>query len=580
MHKQLWCETLQIKNYTSIYISLCILLLLSIPLTIYVSPVRAATQSEITIKHDIEITFGGLVVVNDTISIQNTGTDSLTHFQIGFPNTLTEHFEVITAQSIASEPLSIDLIGLDSISNIYWFDIIFSQNIDIGENFDFSVTYAFSQLIEYNSTDLENTVYFPEYPALTSNVSSCESNLRFAEGTVFANSSWGNITKTIQAPLQASYNLTGWATFTGSQKLIDCPFAVRNIILDSWGNSLYYDTYHIRNTGHEILYFFDFPLPPAADDVIAYDDFGPLSIFVSEIGESRPARVTFRYPLRGDEGTPPNRDVYTVTIHYRQLTQEQLTVASPFTSLMLNLQILSSQNFIIDNQTIHVTLPEGAKYLQATPLPSITSSLLTPSISYTNQKVAPFTMLQLSLQYEFNIFWAAFRPILWLGIIILSLVAIIYVRRQKQTSVASLPDQNVSLVQSLVDACGERTGLWNQLETLENDFDNRRIRRKDFNRRRRIFIQRLGTINNEITTLSKRVSALGTQYQDHITRLSQAETKYRATRTEITRLRTQLRRGRLSSDAYKQEKAEHGKTIQRIKVTIDDIVFDLNKIIS
>jgi hypothetical protein len=558
---------------------LCILLLLSIPLTIYVAPVWAATESEISIKHDIEITFGGLVVVNDTISIQNMDTDSLTHFQIGFPNTLIEHFEAIIAQSLTSEPLSIDIIGLDSISNIYWFDIIFSESIGIGENYDFSVTYAFSQLITYNSTDFENTVYFPEYPALTSNTSSCESNLRFAEGTAFANGSWGNVTKTIQAPLQANYNLTGWATFTGSQRLIDCPFTVQNIILDSWGNSLFYDTYHIRNTGHEILHFFDFPLPPAVDDVIAYDDFGPLSIFVPEFGESRTARVTFRYPLRGGEGSP-NRDVYTVTIHYRQLTQEHVTAASPFTPFTLNLQVLSSQTFIIDKQTIQVTLPEGAKYLQATPSPSIISSLLTPSISYTNQKVAPFTTLQLSLQYEFNIFWAAFRPMLWLSIIILSLVAIIYVRKQKQTSIVSLPDQNVSLVQSLVEACGERTGLWNQLETLENDFDNRRIRRKDFNRRRRIFIQRLGTINNEITTLYKRVSALGTQYPDHITRLTQSETEYRTTRTEITRLRTQLRRGRLSSDAYKQEKAERDKTIQRIKATIDDIVFDLNKIIS
>jgi hypothetical protein len=550
------------------------------PFTIYVSPVQATTPSEITIKHDIEITFGGLVVISDTISIQNTGTDSLTHFQIGFPNPLTDHFEAITAQSLVSEPLSIDLIGLDSISNIYWFDVIFSQSIGIGETYDFSVTYAFTQLITYNSTDLENTVYFPEYPALTSNVTSCESSLHYAEGTVFANSSWGNVTTTRQAPLQANYNLTGWATFTGSQRLIDCPFAVRNIVLDSWGNSLFYDTYQIRNTGRDILYFFDFPLPPTAEDVIAYDDFGPLSMFVSELGESRAARVTFRYPLQGDDQTPSNRDVYKVTIHYRQLTQEHVTAASPFTPLTLNLQVLSSQNFIIDKQTIQVTLPEGAKYLHATPSPSIISSLLTPSISYTNQKVAPFTTLQLALQYEFNIFWAAFRPMLWLSVIILSLVVIVYVRRQKQTSTVSFPDQNVSLVQSLVEACGERTGLWNQLETLENDFDNRRIRRKDFNRRRRIFIQRLGTINNEIITLYKRVPALGTQYQDYITRLTQSETEYRATRTEITRLRTQLRRGRLSSDAYKKEKAEHDKAIQRIKATIDDIVFDLNKMIS
>lgn len=580
MHKQLWCKTLYGKNYPLQRGIIAALLLLIIPITMQVSPIWAATQSDIAIKHDIEITFGGLVIITDVISIQNTGTTPLTHFQIGFPTTLTEYFEIITAQSPSSESLSIDLIGLDTVSNIYWYDIIFSQNISVGENYDFTVTYAFSQLITYNSTNLEHRVSFPEYPAVSSNVTSCESTIRFAEGTAFTNSSWGNVTQTTQAPLQANYNQTGWATYTGSQRLIDCPFAVRNIILDSWGNSLIYDTYHVRNTGSEILYFFDFPLPPTAESVKAYDGFGPLSMFVSERGESNAARVTFRYPLRGDQGTTSSRDGYTVTIHYQQPTQNQLTAPTPLTSLTLNLQVLSSQNFIIEKQTIQVTLPEGAIYLQATPTPSNTSALLTPSITYSHQKVAPFTTLQFSLLYDFNVFWATFRPTLWLGIIILCVVAIIYVRRQKQAVPASLPDQNTSLIYTLIDACGERTGLWNQLETLENDFDNRRIRRKDFNRRRRILIQKLSTINNEIATFSKRVSALGIHYQGYIARLTQAETEFRATRTEMARLRTQLRRGRLSSDIYKQEKTEQDKAIQRIKATIDDIVFDLNKSLS
>ena len=155
-----------------------------------------------------------------------------------------------------------------------------------------------------------------------------------------------------------------------------------------------------------------------------------------------------------------------------------------------------------------------------------------------------------------------------------------YLRKQKQISTPIRPDPNIRIVQSLVDACGERTGLWNQIETLENDFDNRQIRRKDFNRRRRILIQRLSALNNEISTLSKRVSALGSPYKEQIIRLTQVETEYQAKRTEITRLRTQLRRGRLSSNAYKQEKSDRDKTLQRIKATIDDIVFDLNKIIT
>jgi hypothetical protein len=580
MHKQLGCLTLNIKNDTVICFRLCILLLLSFSLITQFDPVWAAHDPEITITHDIKITFGGLVIINDIVSIHNTGTTPLNHFQIGFPNTLSEYFEVVTAQSADFTPLSITLKGLDANTNIYWLDILFSQNVEIGDNYNFTVTYAFSQLITYNSTNLENQVTFPEYPAVTSNVTSCESSLRFAEGTVFANSSWGNSTSTIRSPLQANYNLTGWAIYTGSQRVIECPFAVRNIVLDSWGNSLFYDTYHIRNTGHEVLYFFDFPLPPDANGVTAYDDFGSLSVFIPESGDSTVARVTFRYPLHGDEGTTSTQDAYTVTIHYQQPTQDQLIETSPLSALSLDLQVLSSQNFIINKQTIHVTLPEGAHYLQATPTPINTSNLLTPSISYITQKVAPFTPFLLSFQYDFNIFWAAFHPTLWLSVVILGFAAVIYIRKQKQILTTAIPDPNISIVQSLVEACGERTGLWNQIETLENDFDTRRIRRKDFNRRRRILIQRLSTMTNEISTLSKRVSALGTPYQEQITRLTQAETEYQATRTEITRLRTQLRRGQLSSNAYKQEKSDRDKTLQRIKATIDDIVFDLNKIIS
>ena len=73
----------------------------------------------------------------------------------------------MTAQSSASNPLSIDLIGLDPATNIYWIDIIFPQDIDVSSTYDISVTYVFSELTAYNSTNFENTVYFPEYPAVT-----------------------------------------------------------------------------------------------------------------------------------------------------------------------------------------------------------------------------------------------------------------------------------------------------------------------------------------------------------------------------------------------------------------------------
>lgn len=79
---------------------LCILFLLIFPFITHLDPVWAANEPEITIAHDITITFGGLVVINDTVSIHNTGTTPLDHFQIGFPDTFSDHFEVLTAQSV------------------------------------------------------------------------------------------------------------------------------------------------------------------------------------------------------------------------------------------------------------------------------------------------------------------------------------------------------------------------------------------------------------------------------------------------------------------------------------------------
>ncbi len=572
-------QTSLIKERLRLIVLLTIFILAPV-LSSFASAHATTSTPKIELKHSIQITRFGLIIVNDTISIQNDDAEPITSFMIGFHKDFTKNLDNATAATALGEQLTINGETVDTSTNIYWMSVDLPEAIEQNESFNFSAAFAFSKLI--NFTVSEPTVYtaiFPKYPALPFEAASCRVEINIPTETTLNMSSWGNSTTYLQSPLEENSNQTASVSFIGTLQYVECTFLWREIIIESWGTTSSYDKYEVRNIGKDAFRVVECPLPDNASEVTAYDDFGPLQTIERELNGKKSAAVEFRYPLRGEENSIQVHDSYSFTIQYRLKTSEYITGPTSLTSHQIEIEGFPCPDWTVENFELKITFPEGAEYTHASPTPEETSqNLYTQSITYTTTNVTCLNKFPLTINYDYNTFWSAFRPTLWIGLATIAVGGVTFLRKGKAPKPPPLLSTDTEGIRSYIEACIERMGLWRELEDLENDLDNRRIRRKGYNRQRRNLRQRLSALNKEVTNYENRVNQRGDEYTELTQRLGEAESEIRKTHTEIDRLKNQLQRGRLSQNAYRKRRDACDERLRKARTVIEEVILKLRRL--
>ena len=570
---------IKMRLYLIVFLSFFLLIA---PILSSVTPAYANVGTpEIELEHSIQITRVGLVIVNDTISLQNDDAEPITSFIIGFHEDLAKNLDNAFAVTALGEQLTIRKESVDDATNIYWMTIDLPEAIEQNESFNFSVISVFSKLINYTTS--EPTIYtaiVPKYPALPFEADACSVEISIPTETTFNMSSWGNSTTYLQSPLEENSNQTASVSFTGTLQYMEGTFLSRDIVIESWGATLSYDTYEIRNIGKDGFQKIECPLPDNASEVTVYDDFGPLLISEIEVDGKRYAEVISRYPLRGEIASIQLHDSSTFTIKYRMKTSESATRLTSLTAHQIEIEGFHAPDWTVENFELKVTFPEGAQFTEASPVPTETSqNLYTQSISYTTSNLTHNSKYPLTIKYEYNSFWSAFRPTLWIGLVTMAVGGVTFLRKRKTPRLSPLPSPETDVTRSYLEACTERIGLWREFEVLDNDLDNRRIRRKGYNRRKRILRQRLNVLNKEVTDYENRVNRQGDEYTKITLRVEEAENEVRKTHTVIDRLKTRLQRGRLSQNAYQKQKEACDEILQKARKMTEEAILELRRLV-
>jgi len=573
-------QTSLIKGRLLVIVFLSIFLLLAPVLSSIASAHATTSTPKLELNHSIQITRSGLIIVNDTISIQNDDAEPINSFTIGFHKDFAKNLDNATATTALGEQLTIRRETVDDTTNIYWMSVNLPEAIEQNESFNFSVAFAFSKLINYTTSD--PTVYtaiFPKYPALPFEVASCRVEIDIPTETILNMSSWGNSTTYLKSPLEENSNQTASVSLIGTLQYVECTFLWREIVIESWGTTRAYDQYEVRNIGKDAFRVIECPLPDNASEVTAYDDFGPIQITERELNGKKSAVVECRYPLRGEENSIQVHDSYSFTIQYRLKTREYITGLTSLTAHQIEIEGYPCPDWTVENFELKMTFPEGAEYTQASPTPEETSqNLYTQSITFTTTNVTCLNKYPLTINYDYNTFWSAFRPTLWIGLATIAVGGVSFIRKGKALKPIPLPSTDTPGIRSYIEACVERVGLWRELEDLDNDLDNRRIRRKGYNRRRRILRQRLGALNKEVANYESRVNQRGDEYTELTQRLKEAESEVRTTHTEIDRLKNQRQRSRLSQDAYRKRRDAYDERLRKARTVIEEVILKLRRL--
>ena len=157
--------------------------------------VTAQSPAEYTVKVNrvVQITTWGLVTANDTFAVSNNSPTPLEGMQVGLPRNLTLGLKYLGARDDHNGILTVER-DLDSSSETYWFKVNFGHALARNENYTFTVTSVFTNLLTLASGGFQ--FRFATTPVLQVRATSENMTITGGAGSAFAGPAWLNLTMT------------------------------------------------------------------------------------------------------------------------------------------------------------------------------------------------------------------------------------------------------------------------------------------------------------------------------------------------------------------------------------------------
>ena len=560
------------------------------------------------VNHEVQIWNGGMVTINDTISLSpkpNENSTSLSNFSMGFPfrykSCLDYCFVYNTSNPNQLFEVTLD-IGLGRIG-FYGINVVFPEPINISaeSSYNFTVFFVFSNLIssqviigpnetqpEQNITYVFFDIDFPTYPSFTQNASSCNVKVVLPENSDLEGTSFDqkglrynlfergshkvfNHTRSPLAEFSLESDVIEFSS-EGIFSLISANEMGREITLNEWGQISFSDFYYITSKGDKDVFNVIFRLPAGASSVSARDEFGSLSPPILENETTYLYMLILRTALK-------KSDTVKFTIVY-QLPWEKYVNQYGWSDFSLKPVFFEHYNWTIRKLSIKVSLPEGAEFQSSSVSPdSLQKSVLQETLTFTFYNVTPFQSLTLDISYRYLMFWASFRPMLWVGALVVVGCVIAFAWRgivPKALAIPVIPVPPKDL-ERFVDAYEEKTTVLRELELTEEQLRKGRIPRRRYKVRRKALEGRLSVLSRDLADLREKIRAASSRYAGIMSQVEMAETMLEGVETDIRRVEARYRSGALSKGAYQRLLEEYYRRREKAKVTIDGVLLRLRE---
>ncbi len=562
------------------------------------SPVKATPNGsdamDIQVDHTVQIRNGGLVVLNDTIRLSTKSGDSVAPFQnflLGFPFFYRSNLERIFAYDSSIQQLNLKRdVGLGK-TGFYGVEISFPQSIDIsdGGNYEFTVVTVFSNLISFEVLPFQPepgldvitfNATFPAYPSLTQNASLINFNISLPSNVNFKNSSFAekgiSLTNTTLDSIQI-FNYTKsnldafayepfWLEFEGTSKtfiIIEAEETRRDITVDSRNRIFISDSYEITPKSSDLSQL-KMQTLQGAFEVSAWDQFGnPLGNAISPL--------TFTTPLTRNK-TGKFKIAY-------QIPWTDTVSQNDWQNYRITLSSIESFNWTARQCVVTITLPEGAKFTNPPNLAVIQKEIFQETLSFVYYNVTPFQNYSQEATYEYTVFWASFRPTIWVGTAAAILGVFILILRAPRPTAPPIPTILVKPeeLRSYVDTYEEKRHSLRELETLGEKARKRKMPRRRYKVRKKALESRLSVLSKDLVRLKEKLQNTSSRYADMMRQIEIAEAELEGIEAGIRRTETRYRRGEISIAAYQKLLEDYYRRRERAKTTIDGVLIRLRE---
>jgi hypothetical protein len=335
----------------------------------------------------------------------------------------------------------------------------------------------------------------------------------------------------------------------------------------------------IVNNAPTSLGSFQVFLPPNASNPEALNQFGgSLASLNQTDATTNRYEVTFTSQVAsGDFG----RFVMKYSLPKDYITQS----SSDFT---LGLPLFEYENYYIDDAIVSIVLPEGAsvKVLgnnSVGDVYGITKDVFEETVMLDRKGIIVLGTANLEITYEYDPFWASFRPTMLVWAVALVGCVVVGLSRQRPKGPTEVPVSAAALklgpefFKSFVDAYEEKKKIDSELESLETRAEKGRIARRRYKVMRRTLEARVSAVSRSLADFRERMRVAGGKYSGLMLQLEVAEAEIGEVKANIKAAGSLHSRGELSLEAYRNRLAEYQRKKERAETTINGILLRIRE---
>jgi hypothetical protein len=349
----------------------------------------------------------------------------------------------------------------------------------------------------------------------------------------------------------------------------------RDVKIDAWGGISVTDQCVVTNNSNESLQIVSLYLPSNASAITAQDIFGTYgqtSLTITKFETYVAVRIYLRNSLSSQQKTnllaayslPSN-------IYISQKGWQDYTI---------NISLNKPTDWFVKHFMLVVGLPEGAEYQAASKTPSLVQkSGFSVSVEYAEANFTQTNESTITLQYQYFILWAIFRPALWTGIAVAIFSAIFFTRRKFKSSAAivSTVPFSSSLLRDFVNRYEERRRLRSELESMENQIEKGKLSRRKYRLRKSSVDDHISRLDKELLELRNKIAAASEQNLERMKHLNKAEAEIETLKNDIERAEARFLRKEITAEARRKMLDECNRMKERAENTIEETLLRLKE---
>jgi len=531
------------------------------------------------IVHTVELLDGGLIVINDTITVSADENVSV-NFPIGFPYDYARY--LIKCRAVADNK-EIPIVPDYGLGSPGFYGVLVNLT-SIEDEFkinstpkNFTVTFIFSGPIVAEDDYL--TVNFTLFPSLAIDAQKCYTTVIFPDSLNLTEASFTyNKTETKEnrnyyylnpIPLEkfAYSKAKAWLRLRVSESFIyaEIEKLERKIEVDLYGNINVKDTYYIVNKGTKTIDQITIFFPKEGYDFVVESAIGTK---FSDVSKEDLKSNRLHIPSIG----PNEKNVFSLVYKLNSTNGKY----------KLNISIDKITPILIKKLVVSFISPRGISFESSSVVSmasSIERDLSKDSVTFTLHNFTIVDSFQVTIAYRVNIFWASY-PYTLIALISSSVILLgVFARRRLGPAPVAAPKVVVSpkIFRKFVESYEERIKIMSRIERLEEQARKGRIPRRQFKVRKTMLENKLSLLSKDLAELRETIRRSGPRYADIIRQLEIAEAQLEEAEAGIRRVRSRYRRGEISREAYRRLLEEHEKRIDDANLKIEGALLRLRE---